>query len=48
MQNLAKRQWGHSLKVKEATDIVIDWCIRARDKNILRKKPPQIYFAYVL
>lgn len=48
MQNLAKRQWGHSLSVKEAADIMIDWCVRARDKNILRKKPPQIYFAYVL
>jgi Domain of unknown function (DUF5710) len=48
MQNLAKRQWGHSLSVKDSADIMIDWCVRARDKNILRKKPPQIYFAYVL
>lgn len=48
MQNLAKRQWGHQLSVKEAADIVIDWCIRAREKNALRKKPPQIYYAYVL
>lgn len=47
-QNLAKRNWGHSLSVKEAADIMIEWCIRAREKNILRKKPPQIYYSYVL
>lgn len=48
MQNLAKRQWGHQLSVKEAADTMIEWCIRARDKNALRKKPPQIYYAFVL
>lgn len=48
MQNLAKRQWGASLKIKEAADIMIDWCIRAREKNILRQKPPQIYHAYIV
>lgn len=48
MQNLAKRQWGPSLSVKESADIMIEWCIRAREKNVLRKKAPKIYFAYVL
>ena len=48
MQNLAKRQWGHQLSVKEAKDILVDWCIRAREKNALRKRPPQIFYAYVL
>lgn len=48
MQNLAKRQWRPSLSLKESADIMIDWCIKARDKNVLRKKPPQIFYAYVL
>lgn len=48
MQNLAKKQWGPSLTLKESADIMIDWCIRARDKNVLRKKPPQIFYAYIL
>lgn len=48
MQNLAKRQWRASLSIKEAADMMIDWCIRAREKNVLRKKPPQIFYAYVL
>lgn len=48
MQNLAKRQWRPSLSLKESADIMIDWCIKARDKNVLRKKPPQIYYAYVV
>lgn len=48
MQNLAKKQWGPSLTLKESSDIMIDWCIRAREKNVLRKKPPQIFYAYVL
>lgn len=48
MQNLAKRQWGPSLSLKESADIMIEWCIRAREKNVLRKKPPQIYYAYVV
>lgn len=47
MQNLAKRQWGASLTIKESADMMIDWCIRAREKNVLRKKPPQIYYAYI-
>lgn len=48
MQTLAKKQWGPSLTLKESADIMIDWCIRARDKNVLRKKPPQIYYAYIM
>lgn len=48
MQNLAKRQWRPSLSLKESADIMIEWCIKARDKNVLRKKPPQIFYAYVL
>jgi hypothetical protein len=48
MQNLAKRQWGHSLSIKESADIMIEWCVRAREKNVLRKKPPQIFYGYVL
>lgn len=48
MQNLAKKQWRPSLTFKESSDIMIDWCIRARDKNILRKKPPQIFYSYIL
>jgi hypothetical protein len=48
MQNLAKRQWRPSLSIKESADIMIEWCIKARDKNVLRKKPPQIFYAYVV
>ena len=48
MQNLAKKQWGSSLSIKEAADMMIEWCVKAREKNILRKKPAQIYYAYIL
>lgn len=48
MQNLSKRHWGPQLNVKEAADIMIEWCIRARDKNILRKKPPTLYYSYIV
>lgn len=48
MQNIVKKQWGSSLTLKESANIMIDWCIRARDKNVLRKKPAQIYYAYIL
>src|SRR5579875_3227872 len=48
MQNLAKRQWGPQLSIKEASDIMIEWCIRAREKNILRRKPPAIFYAYIV
>jgi Domain of unknown function (DUF5710) len=48
MQNLAKRHWGQQLNVKEAADIIIDWCVRARDKNVLRKKPPTLFYAYIV
>lgn len=48
MQNLSKRLWGPSLTIKEASDIIISWCIKAREKNILRKKPPEIYYSYVM
>lgn len=48
MQNLSKRQWGNQLSVKSAAEILIDWCIKAYNKNVLRKKPPQIYSCYVV
>ncbi len=48
MQNLSKRLWGPSLTIKQASDIIISWCIKAREKNILRKNPPAIFYAYVL
>lgn len=48
MQNLAKRQWGPSITMKESADLMVEWCIRAREKNVLRKKPPKIYYAYVI
>jgi hypothetical protein len=48
MQNLSKRQWKSSLSVKEAGDTMIEWCIRAREKNVIRKKPPQLFYAYVV
>jgi hypothetical protein len=48
MQNLAKRQWGPQLSIKEASDIIIEWCIRAREKNVLRRKPPTIFYAYIV
>lgn len=48
MQNLPKRQWGPSLPIKGASDIIIEWCIKAREKNVLRKKPAQLYFAYIM
>lgn len=48
MQNLSKRQWGHQLSIKQAADVMIEWCIRAREKNVLRKKPPTIFYAYIV
>jgi len=48
MQNLSKRQWGHQLSIKQAADIAISWCIRAREKNVLRKKPPKIFYSYIV
>lgn len=48
MKNLPKKQWKPSLPLKDVADIMISWCIRAREKNILRKKPPQIYYSYVI
>lgn len=48
MQNLAKRQWRPSLTLKESSDVMIDLCIKAREKNVLRKNPPKLYFSYVL
>lgn len=48
MQNLAKRQWGPQLSIKQAADIIIEWCIRAREKNVLRKKPPTLFHAYII
>lgn len=48
MQNLSKRQWGNQLTVKSVAEIMIDWCIKAHAKNVLRKKPPQIFSCYVV
>lgn len=48
MQNLPKKQWKPSLSIKDSADIMISWCIRAREKNILRNKSPQLYFAYIV
>jgi Domain of unknown function (DUF5710) len=48
MQNLSKRQWGNQLSIKQASEIMIEWCIRAREKNVLRRKPPQIYYSYIV
>lgn len=48
MQNLAKKQWSPSITLKQSSEIMIDWCIRARDKKILRKSPPKIYYSYIL
>lgn len=48
MQNLSKRQWGQNLSIKESADMMIDWCIRAREKNVLKRLPPKIFFSYVL
>lgn len=48
MQNLSKRQWGQQISLKESADIMIEWCIRAREKNVLRKSPPRVFYSYVL
>lgn len=48
MQNLSKRLWGPNLTIKQSSDIIIGWCIKAREKNILRKRPPTIFYSYVL
>lgn len=48
MKNLAKRQWGPQLNVKAVADILIEWCIRAREKNTLRKHPPTIFYAFIV
>lgn len=48
MQNLAKRQWGPQLTLKQSSEIMIEWCIRAREKNILRKKPATIFYSYIV
>jgi hypothetical protein len=48
MQNLSKRQWGQSLKLKEAIDLSIEWCIKAREKNVLKSIHPEIFYTYVV
>lgn len=48
MQNLAKRGWGASLTIRESADLMIEWCVKAREKNVLRKMNPRIYYAYVV
>lgn len=48
MQNLSKRQWAPQMNLKSAADLMIDWCVRAREKNILRKKPPTVFYAYIV
>ncbi len=48
MQNLSKRQWGPQLSIKQAADVIIEWCIRAREKNVLRKKHPTIFYSYIV
>ena len=48
MQNLARRQWGANLTLKEGIEQAIDWLNRARQKNIISKKKSTIYHAYLI
>lgn len=48
MSNITKKQWGHNLTLKQAIDITIEWCIRARDKNILTKRNPTIFYSCII
>lgn len=45
---VAKKVWGNSLTIKESADIMIEWCINARERNIIAKKPSRLIHAYVL
>ncbi len=46
--NLPKKVWRPQISLKESSEIMIDWCIRAREKNILLKKPPQIFYSFIV
>lgn len=48
MQNLSKKIWAPTISLKNAIDLSIEWCIRAREKNILRRKGTKVYYSYVL
>lgn len=47
-QNNTKKEWIPNLKVKDAIDVCISWSIRARQKNVLAQKSPELFHAYVL
>lgn len=45
---VAKKVWGNSLTLKQSADIMIDWCINARERNIIAKKPSRLIHAYIM
>lgn len=48
MQNLSKKMWAPNIPLKSGIDVAIEWCIRAREKNIIRKLGSKVYYSYVL
>lgn len=48
MNNLSKRQWTPSINIKESFELMLEWCIKAREKNILKKKNPKIFFSFIV
>lgn len=47
-KNLAKKVWGLSFSLKESADVMIEWCVRAREKNILKKEPVRIVHSAIV
>lgn len=45
---VAKKVWGNSISIKDSADIMIDWCIKAREKNIISRKPSRLIHAYIM
>lgn len=48
IMSVVKRNWRQGLNIKDVADIAIDWCIKAREKNIIANRPPQIIYSYVV
>lgn len=48
MQNLHKKQWTPNISLKEATELCIDFSIKARQKNIIASLPYKLFFCYTL
>ena len=47
MTMLSKRGWAPGLKVKEESSILLQWMERSAQKNVLSRRPPTLYEAYL-